>query len=54
MGFYLLDADEGSVVGQFPHLYPVWIAIGYGVNGLTWAGPSPSGAIGTRSNPTGG
>ena len=34
MGFYLLDADEGSVVGQFPHLYPVWIAIGYGVNGF--------------------
>ena len=37
MGFFLLNPDEGSVVGQFPHLYPVWIAIGYGLNGLTGA-----------------
>ena len=37
MGFYLVDPDEGSVVGQFPHLLPVWIAIGYGVQGLTGA-----------------
>ena len=37
MGFYLLDPDEGETVGQFPHLYPVWIAIGYGINGLSGA-----------------
>lgn len=37
MGFFLLDPVSGAVVGQFPHLYPVWIAIGYGVNGLTGA-----------------
>ena len=37
MGFYLIDPDEGSVLGQFPHLLPVWIAIGYGVHGLTGA-----------------
>jgi hypothetical protein len=35
MGFYLVDAAEGRVMGQFPHLYPVWIAVGYGINGLT-------------------
>lgn len=34
MGFFLLDPDAGTVVDQFPHLYPVAIAIGYGVNGL--------------------
>jgi hypothetical protein len=34
MGFFLLDADAGTVVDQFPHLYPVAIAIGYGTNGL--------------------
>ena len=37
MGFFLLDPDDGRVVGQFPHLYPVWIAIGYGINGLSGA-----------------
>ena len=37
MGFFLLDPDEGTVVGQFPHLYPVWIAVGYGFNGLSGA-----------------
>jgi hypothetical protein len=37
MGFFLLDPDEGTVVSQFPHLYPVWIAIGYGVHGLSGA-----------------
>ena len=37
MGFFVLDPDEGKVVGQFPHLYPVWIAIGYGANGLSGA-----------------
>ena len=37
MGFFLMDPDDGTVVGQFPHLYPVWIAVGYGVNGLSGA-----------------
>ena len=37
MGFFLLDPARGTVVGQFPHLYPVWIAVGYGVNGLNGA-----------------
>lgn len=37
MGFFLLDPDAGTVVGQFPHLYPVWVAVAYGVNGLSGA-----------------
>ena len=37
MGFFLLDPDRGTVIDQFPHLYAVSIAIGYGVNGLTGA-----------------
>jgi len=35
MGFFILDPSVGTVVGQFPHLYPVWIAIAYDVYGLT-------------------
>ena len=35
LGFYVLDQDAGTVVGQFPHLYPVWIAIAYETYGLT-------------------
>jgi len=34
MGFFLLDPDAGTVVDQFPHLYPVAIALGYGASGL--------------------
>ncbi len=37
MGFFLLDPAAGTVVGQFPHLYPAWIAIGYGIDGLAGA-----------------
>lgn len=37
MGFFIDSPDEGTVVGQFPHLYPVSIAIGYGIDGLTGA-----------------
>jgi hypothetical protein len=37
MGFFLLNPDTGTVVGQFPHLFPAWIAIGYGLGGLTGA-----------------
>ena len=37
MGFFVLAPSEGTVVGQFPHLFPSWIAIGYGINGLSGA-----------------
>jgi hypothetical protein len=37
MGFWITDVDSGRVVGQFPHLYPTTIAIGYGIDGLTGA-----------------
>ena len=37
MGFFLLDSAATTVVGQFPHLYPLWIAIAYGLNGLSGA-----------------
>lgn len=37
MGFRIVDPDSGLVVGQFPHLYPAAIAIGYGIDGLTGA-----------------
>src|SRR5262245_11698969 len=37
MGFFIQDPDNGTVVGQFPHLFPASIAIGYGVDGLTGA-----------------
>jgi hypothetical protein len=37
MGFFVVDPSAGTVVGQFPHLFPVWIAIGYGLYGLTGA-----------------
>ena len=37
MGFFLLDPDQGTVIDQFPHLYPTAIAIGYDLAGLTGA-----------------
>ena len=37
LGFFILDPALGTVVGQFPHLYPVWIAIAYDLFGLTGA-----------------
>jgi hypothetical protein len=37
MGFFLKNPDSGEVVGQFPHLFPASIAIGYGLDGLTGA-----------------
>lgn len=37
MGFWIRDPDTGSVVGQFPHLFPASIAIGYGLHGLSGA-----------------
>ena len=35
MGFFIQDPGEGTVVGQFPHLFPAALAIGYGFDGLT-------------------
>jgi Dolichyl-phosphate-mannose-protein mannosyltransferase len=37
MGFFLQDPDTGLVAGQFPHLFPASIAIGYGLDGLSGA-----------------
>jgi hypothetical protein len=37
MGFFVRDPADGSVIGQFPHLYPASIAVGYGLNGLSGA-----------------
>jgi hypothetical protein len=37
MGFFLVDPLKGTVVGQFPHLYPAWVAIGYGLAGVEGA-----------------
>lgn len=37
MGFFVTDRARGEVVGQFPHGFPAWIAIGYGLDGLTGA-----------------
>ena len=37
MGFFVQDPQRGAVIGQFPHLFPASIAIGYGVNGLSGA-----------------
>jgi len=37
MGFFLLDPAAGSVVGQFPHLYPASIAFGYDAAGVRGA-----------------
>ncbi len=35
MGFHLRDPAAGSVTGQFPQGYPIWIAIAYGLDGVT-------------------
>jgi hypothetical protein len=37
MGFHLRDPNAGTVTGQFPQGFPVWIAIAYGVDGVTGA-----------------
>ncbi len=37
MGFFIRDPAAGTVVGQFPHLFPASIAIGYGIDGLSGA-----------------
>src|SRR5688572_9257174 len=35
MGMFVRDPAAGTVIGQFPQLFPASIAIGYGINGLT-------------------
>jgi hypothetical protein len=37
MGFFVASRSRGEVMGQFPHAFPAWIAIGYGLDGLTGA-----------------
>jgi hypothetical protein len=37
MGFFIQDPAMGRTIGQFPHLFPASIAIGYGLHGLTGA-----------------
>lgn len=37
MGFFLLDPDRGTTVDQFPHLFPMAVAVGYDLAGLTGA-----------------
>ena len=37
MGFFVLDRDRGQTIGQFPHAFPVWIAIGFSLLGLPGA-----------------
>jgi hypothetical protein len=37
MGFFIQDPGIGRTIGQFPHLFPASIAVGYGFNGLTGA-----------------
>ena len=35
MGFHLRDPVAGTVTGQFPQGYPVWVALAYGIDGIT-------------------
>jgi hypothetical protein len=37
MGFRIMDPDAGTVVSQFPHLFSISVAIGYGIDGLSGA-----------------
>jgi hypothetical protein len=37
MGFFVRDTATGDVSGQFPQLFPLSIAFGYGLDGLTGA-----------------
>lgn len=37
MGFFLIDPARGTVVEQFPHLFPAAVAVGYDLAGLTGA-----------------
>lgn len=35
MGFHLRNPETGTVTGQFPQGYPIWIAMAYGLDGVT-------------------
>jgi hypothetical protein len=35
MGFHLRDPVAGTVTGQFPQGYPIWVALAYGIDGIT-------------------
>ena len=37
MGFHLRNPDAGTVSGQFPQGFPAWVAIAYGIDGLSGA-----------------
>jgi len=37
MGMFVMDPRAGAVLGQFPHLFPASIAVGYDLHGLTGA-----------------
>jgi hypothetical protein len=37
MGFFVADRTRGDVMGQFPHAFPAWVAIAYGLDGLSGA-----------------
>lgn len=37
MGMFVQDPRAGTVIGQFPHLFPASVAIGYDLHGLTGA-----------------
>jgi hypothetical protein len=37
MGMFVQDPRAGTVIGQFPHLFPASIALGYDIHGLTGA-----------------
>src|SRR5262245_51160228 len=37
MGFFLQDPDTGGVIGQFPHVFPTSIAMGYDLGGVDGA-----------------
>jgi hypothetical protein len=46
MGFFIQNPDRGTVVGQFPQLFPAWIAIGYDLDGVGGAlAATPVGAL---------
>jgi hypothetical protein len=42
MGFFLLDPRHGTTVGQFPPGFPLCVAIGYDLNGLSGARTVPA------------
>ncbi len=37
MGFFIQDPQDGTVIGQFPHVFPISIAMGYDLGGVNGA-----------------